>query len=800
MAGMLQSLFKLSANFSSESLYRDIYKGMGDAKKAGKKIGQAFEQGINEGAKTSIGSLGAIPSMDAQLLKNTVQKRLEKNLEQIDNITDKSLRAALSGGKLNRTNTSLSKLAQIAAVNNYSMPEMIKNPGVMMGALGRTGALDVLRVLDRNSFKGYDSLVSNSVKEMRELNQHSIKNRVSSAFQNPNSYKPSIATVGGVNAGHPILNRSAAYSLGSFMGSPIGMGIGMGAFGMYAANQGIQTLADYDTMFRQTSAYMGGENPLKTFNELLRDPLEDAAFQYGLSIKELNNYVMEAIKSGFDPKNIASSLDSVAGLKRSYALSVPAITELIVMANNQGWIDPADPDSINKHIAKLITMVSKTKGSLGDYSGSLSYAQTLLSAPGMTDTDYITLMGIMTNSNIKGTRGGRSMAHFFQRLLVPDSSADKVQDSIINGFKKDGINVTGADMNKLSDYFGKLGWSMYNKEGKVKIGEGMQYANYTEAVVDLMKTIDTAKKSGKMTDSDFQKFGGEFGQIAQRVFTYLSDNYGDLTALRSDLVATESNSENIIKAVLNDSTQGIGMARDQFDSGLEALGLAALKLEGSFGALETSLEGLIWLMQKISGAMDFVGNKKEEEDKQYYLNRVAQHIKIMTDKSGIEFSDLSNTEKVGHLIRARKLVNLENKNNSSNENWMNYNYHRGTVSSTILGNINKQILDFENPRFIESSNSPSLATLGILESLNIPMLSNTPKSISNIPTVLESFNNGSPIGNNLLMQSKNNGYNMNFDNLPLQPPIVIEVNNNTNHDITVEESTSPVDTMLNQKG
>ena len=795
MAGMLQSIIKLSANFTAERLSRDVYTGMGDARKQGKKIGQAFNQGINEGAKTSIGSLGAIPSMDAQLLKNTVQKRLEKNLEQIDNITDKSLRAALSGGKLNRTNTSLSKLAQIAAVNNYSMPEIIKNPGVMMGALGRTGALDVLRVLDRNSFKGYDSLVSNSVKEMRELNQHSIKNRVSSAFQNPNSYKPSIATVGGVNAGHPILNRSAAYSLGSFMGSPAGMAIGMGASGMYSANQGIQTLADYDTMFRQTSAYMGGENPLKTFNELLRDPLEDAAFQYGLSIKELNNYVMEAIKSGFDPKNIASSLDSVAGLKRSYALSVPAITELIVMANNQGWIDPADPDSINKHIAKLITMVSKTKGSLGDYSGSLSYAQTLLSAPEMTDTDYITLMGIMSNSNIKGTRGGRSMAHFFQRLLVPDSSADKVQDSIINGFKKDGINVTGADMNKLSDYFGKLGWSMYNKEGKVKIGEGMQYANYTEAIVDLMKTIDTAKKSGKMTDSDFQKFGGEFGQIAQRVFTYLADNYGDLTALRSDLVATESNSENIIKAVLNDSTQGIGMARDQFNSSLEALGLAALKLEGSFQVLENSLEGLIWLMQKISGGMESFSTRKDDSDQAWAIQMQAIKMeKVMQNRV------LSGKDK--------KLIDF-----STAPSWLQREIYEEALNSPNL-NIAEQITAYSPLRSDNRKSAYNYSAIpdnvawavdrGYTFQNHEDMLSQAEETrADNIArnTVLQQYwGTGASLVPNSYLPQPTATSNSNFYGLPPQAPIVIEVNNNTNHDITVEESSSPVDTTLNQKG
>ena len=679
MAGALQTIFNISAQLGRESLFKDVNKGIADSYKAGRLVGNSFEKGFNEGTKTPMGSVGSISSAQHQLLQNAVQKRLKSNLEQIDNITDKALINSLSAGKLNRMNTSLSRLAQVSALNNFSMTDMIQNPNAMTNIMGRSATLDVLRVLDRNSFKGYDTLLNNSVKEMRDISKQSIINKANSPFNNPKGYKPSIATLGGIQAGNPVLNRSAAYGLGTFFGSPSGMAIGMGAFGAYTANQGIQTLANYDTMYRQTSAYMGGENPLDTFNSLLRDPLEDAAHQYGLSITELNNYVMEAIKSGFDPKNIASSLDSVAGLKRTYALSVPAITELIVMASNQGWIDPSDSGSINKHIAKLITMVSKTKGSLGDYSGTLSYAQTLLSAPGMTDTDYITLMGIMSNSNIKGTRGGRSMAHFFQRLLVPDSSADKVQDSIINAFKEDGINVTGNDMNKLSDYFGSLGWSMYNKKGEVNIGEGKKYSNYTEAIVDLMAIIDTSKKSGNMSDSDFQKFGGEFGQIAQRVFAYLAANYGDLTALRSDLVATESNSENIINASQRNSTTGIGFARDQFKSGMEELALSALKLEESFGALESSLEGLIWLMKKISGGMSFFSDAHSENENSKDYTKTLSAVTMAAADLGIDLNK-PMTDEQDILLKTKSQEYLKN---SSKKPW---GFKQALIGASSLAN------------------------------------------------------------------------------------------------------------------
>ena len=608
--GVMQSLIKISANFASENMYRDMYKGMAAAQKVGQEMGRSYEKGFNGGLRQPIGSVGNITAYQHKLLQKSVQKRLANNLQELDNIIDKTILQSLGSSKQNRTNASLSKLAQITALNNYSMKEFIASPGAMRKTMGSTAALDVLRVLDKETFTGYDSIVSNSVKEMREINRVVVQDKVKGSFKTSKGYKPSIATVGGINAGNPLLNRSAGYALGGFFGSPVGMGLSMGALGAYTAGQGIQGLANFDNMFRQTAAYMGGDDPLKAFNDLLREPLENAAYQYATSIEELNSYVMEAIKSGFDPKNIASSLDSVAGLKRAYALSVPAITELIVMASNNDWIDPSDGDSINKYLAKLVTMVRNTKGSLGDFSSTLGYAQPILNAPGMTDTDYMTLMGVVSDSNVKGTRAGRAMGHFFQRLFVPDSSSDAIDKMIISSLQKDGYTVDSKDMKKLSDYFASIGWSIYDKKGQIQIGEGKRYKNYVDAISNLMEKIEKSD----FTDAMSKGMGGEFGQIAQRVFEYLLANYPDLRTLRTQIETSEMNSEEIIQTVLEMSNTGLGKARDQFNASLERIALQALKLEESFGALEASLEGLIWFFEQISNGMGAVGKFKDNID------------------------------------------------------------------------------------------------------------------------------------------------------------------------------------------
>ncbi|MGL5955399.1 MAG: phage tail tape measure protein [Brevinema sp.] len=646
----IQSLFKIAVNMPLEGLTRGIYKGIDDAYRGGKKMRSSFERGFNSSSKkliNPIGSVGNITASTHALLKKNIDQKISSTLKELDAISNQALIASLKPKYRAEFSRDRSRFAELTALNNYRPFDLLQSPNTLNSLMGMN-SLRMLSTLPANSLEqiksipffakalGYNTpfvgkptsfdnfsvgtyqnyqgmlspqnyknfIIPNKQNEMMLQAMNDVS-RNTKSFLRVLEYRPTVATQRGLNAGNPIFNRALGYPIGSFFGSPLGMGVSGAALAAHTMWSYSQKLADRDTLYRQLSAYIKSDNQVETFNKVLRTPLENVAREYALGVDRLSEYVLKALKSGFSVENIANSLDSVGKVSRAYNLSTDALSEIIVMGSKLGYVDINDDSSINKYMAKLIAMVQNSKMSLTDYSNMLGYAQGALQVPGMTDTDFMAIAMGLGEGNILATRAGRGLGQFFAKLMTPDTKADLIDAELVNILRQDGVEFDSKQLKNLSDYFAGLGFSPYDKDGTVDVGEGKKYASWTDALVDLGKRIEDSE----MTEADFQKMGGEFGRIAGRTFLTLYQNLGKLPEFRDSLVSAESTYREILDSVVDLSNTGIGKARDNIRSSMEQLSGSFLKLEESTGFLESSLS-------TIAGTIDWISDRiRQSADK-----------------------------------------------------------------------------------------------------------------------------------------------------------------------------------------
>lgn len=642
MATVMQSLIKIPVALGMNTLMRDIYKGQSDAFKGGQAMGKSFSKGFDTTTKANIGNITKKEyTVPDKFYSTKMQNRFPAYVQEFERITGLNLANI-------KPNKGITTLLQRATMESLDLQTILGDKSILAQIVGLNGATDIYKELARPSV----TLKREQQKIYRELQQYSIMQHqkqlpnikdfiIDSPINSPvrgyksNSYerdylelvrqrreqakqfrpieklvaqnslgKASLASRRAVSLGNPILNNSAGYAIGQFFGSPLGMGLGVGALGVAGAISAGSSLADVDNRIRRTAVYLDTDNPLNDFQTKLQDTLKETMIEYGLGVNELLEYITETSQAGFDIEQIKNSLKFVGISARGFGVDPSQLTELIVTGANNGFIDATDPNSIEKYFAMMIGASQRSKATLPELSSTFGSAQSVLQSPGMTAEDYLAIMGTLADSNIRGSRGGRLASALFTKLFVPDSQAAEVDAAILAQAQRDGINIDSEQLKSLSDYKASLNFSIFDKQGQVNVGEGKKYANYVEVWSDLAKRI----KESSLTEAQVLKMGSLYGQQAQRAFLAIVNSAEELRDTREYIVDKGVNSQKTISGVEDLSKEGIGYYYDRnMKSQFENLKVSLANFEnqtkvltGLFTILGESAQGISNMLNSLS--------------------------------------------------------------------------------------------------------------------------------------------------------------------------------------------------------
>lgn len=439
------------------------------------------------------------------------------------------------------------------------------------------------------------------------------------------------------------------YGLGGMMPGMFGNVLAGGAGALIAGTGFVKNLSDRSETYRQIKAYIGSENPGKVFDNELRDIMNQTAIRYGLAIEDVSSFVIESLQSGVDTKSIRSMLPSVASIARNYNVPMQEMVELMTTAQLSDWIDPNDVKSVTTFFGRLIEMVRISKGTISGFAQSLKYTPALREA-GVDANSYMSIYGILANNNIAGTRAGRTMDAVFGKILVPDSKAADIKSNLLGALTDNGRESAGVseeNLEKLSEYFAALQFTIYNKSGELDVGQGKRYVNWNEAIADLGNRIKN------MTTAEKNVMFSKFNQIGKRGAASVLGDPQKLNEMFDKIVGADvlKNIE-ITQQVTDESLSG---ATARLGQTFKSLTDSFLKLEENISIVKASVDFFSGVLSWVNGLAEKFGILTNQR---YRTQSLAKEASGDMSMDAITLTAFQNLQSKG-FIQSASSINAE---------------------------------------------------------------------------------------------------------------------------------------------
>lgn len=282
----------------------------------------------------------------------------------------------------------------------------------------------------------------------------------------------------------------------------------------------VKVMSDFESAMSKVSAISGA-----TGGDL--DALNKKAQEMGIKTKFSATESAEAFTymamAGWKTEDMLSGIDGIMSLAAADGLDLATTSDIVTDALTAFGLSASDSGHFADVLAKVSSNASTNVSMLGE---SFKYVAPVAGALGYSAEDTAIALGLMANTEIKGSQGGTALRGSLTRLIKPTGDAAALMERY-------GLSMTNADGSMKS--LGEVMNMLRDKLGGLTEAEQAQVAAQIfgqEAMSGMLAIINASDSDyAKLTDAIYDADGA-----AQQMADTMLDNLsGQLTLLKSAL-------------------------------------------------------------------------------------------------------------------------------------------------------------------------------------------------------------------------------------------------------------------------